>query len=439
MKTKVITATSIILLALAVTVVFLNRSTELKAPVAHSMEPEKGCVFMTTFGEQSSEGYAIFKSDAAIITAIDKGLDWLSQSQQPNGGWGAGLHSMQHQMDPHSVKTDPATTAMVAMAILRSGSTLKDGQYSSSLNKALNYLLLAVESTSKDDPYITTNRGTQIQSKLGEHIDAVLTMQFFSNLLNHELNDDKKRRIERALDICVSKVQMATDDQGKVKNAGWAGVLQSGFATNALESAEAVGANVDKKILEKQRAYQKGNVDEQTGDVKTSDGAGIMLYSVSSSVRATAKEAREAEEQLNKAKEEGIIAVEEIVTPQALERIGFDADKAKKYSASYGVYNAAKEQAQRDDVMTGFGNNGGEEFLSYLQTGESLLVNKDNDWKTWYDKISGRIVKIQNKDGSWNGHHCITSPVFCTATSLMILTVENDIDWLTKLGENTKI
>ena len=90
--------------------------------------------------------------------------------------------------------------------------------------------------------------------------------------------------------------------------------------------------------------------------------------------------------------------------------------------------------AQKDEVLTGFGNNGGEEFLSYLQTGESLLVSKDEDWKKWYDNMSGRILKIQNKDGSWNGHHCITSPVFCTATSLLLLTVEEDIEFLQKIG-----
>ena len=85
--------------------------------------------------------------------------------------------------------------------------------------------------------------------------------------------------------------------------------------------------------------------------------------------------------------------------------------------------------------MEGFGNNGGEEFLSFLQTGESLIVNQDETWKNWYDDMSGRIIKIQNTDGSWNGHHCITSPVFCTATSLLLLTVENDIAFLSKVGE----
>jgi hypothetical protein len=83
-------------------------------------------------------------------------------------------------------------------------------------------------------------------------------------------------------------------------------------------------------------------------------------------------------------------------------------------------------------VLNGFGNNGGEEFLSFLQTGESMIVSKDNDWKKWYDNIGGKLIKIQNDNGSWNGHHCITSPAFCTATCLLVLSIENDIDALQK-------
>ena len=75
----------------------------------------------------------------------------------------------------------------------------------------------------------------------------------------------------------------------------------------------------------------------------------------------------------------------------------------------------------------------GEEYLSYLMTGESLVVSKDNDWKKWYDQTSGRLLQVQNNDGSWNGHHCITSPVFCTATCLLILSIDKDIDFLIKV------
>jgi hypothetical protein len=113
-----------------------------------------------------------------------------------------------------------------------------------------------------------------------------------------------------------------------------------------------------------------------------------------------------------------------------LRKAGVAEEQAMKYNTAYQVNKAAKNMAQKEDVLTGFGNNGGEEFMSYLQTGEGLIVSHDNDWKSWYDKTSARLVGIQNNDGSWSGHHCITSPVFCTATCLLILSVNNDIERL---------
>ena len=399
-----------------------------------TLQPEKGCVFMTVMGEQSSEGFNRYKSDQNMQLAVRDGLQWLSKAQLPNGGYGAGGHSAQHVRDPHAVKADPATTAIVGMALLRSGTTLKKGVHAQNLKNALDYLLNTIEHTNDDSPYITQVRNTQIQTKLGENIDAVLAAQFLSNVLDRNLSGMDRKRVVRCLDICIAHIQNGTDAHGKQRGAGWAGVLQSGMANSALEAAQAAGASVDEVVLERSRKYQKDNYNEEDGSVKTDDGAGIMLYAVSGSVRASAKEARKAKADINKAKAEGRIAADAVVNAETLEEIGYAQGEAQKYGTAYKIYESAKETAQRDEVLDGFGNNGGEEFLSYLQTGESLLVSKDDDWKKWYDGMSGRILKIQNEDGSWNGHHCITSPVFCTATSLLLLTVEEDIAFLQKIG-----
>jgi hypothetical protein len=141
-------------------------------------------------------------------------------------------------------------------------------------------------------------------------------------------------------------------------------------------------------------------------------------------------------EELAQAKAEGRVDAAAPVTAETLEKIGYDKDDALKHATAYNVYESAKVQAQREDVMSGFGNNGGEEFMSYLQTGESLIISKDDSWKKWFDNMSGRLLNIQNNDGSWNGHHCITSPVFCTATCLLILSVNNDVEKLVKQGKS---
>ena len=35
--------------------------------------------------------------------------------------------------------------------------------------------------------------------------------------------------------------------------------------------------------------------------------------------------------------------------------------------------------------------------------------------------MTGNLDRIQNSDGSWSGHHCITGRTFCTSTALLVL------------------
>ena len=395
-------------------------------------DEEQPCVFMSLMGEQSIEGSSTVKTNAKFIETISKGEEWLIQAQNADGGWGAGSRNNQSERNPHAVSSDPATTAMSAMALYRCGHSMEKGEHKETLKKSVLFLLNEIEKN-QNSPYITQIRGTQIQGKLGEHIDAILTLQFFNQLLP-TLNDGlMKKRVKEGIQVCVDKIEKSMGDSGKVGSSGWAGVLQSSFANSSLEmAAKNEGIKVDKDKIQKAREYQKSNYNPDSQSAKTEDGAGIMLYAVSSSVRNSAEEAKEANQLFKKAKAEGKIERDAVLNEHNLERLGYSKEKAKSYDVANKVYNSAKVTAMKEDVLSGFGNNGGEEFLSFLQTGESMVVNHDDDWKKWYDNIGGRMMQIQNPDGSWNGHHCITSPSFCTATCLMILSIENDIKNLQK-------
>lgn len=417
-------------------VIAFSITTYFKQNGANATTDAKGCVFLTVMGKEDSDSDFVYNTPANVLSSIQNGLTWIAEAQQNNGGWGAGTNVRQDIIDPHAVKTDPATTAMVCMALQRSGNTLDKGTYSKQLGKGLEYLLQCVETASENSTTITTETGTQIQVKLGGNIDVILASQFLSNVLPLASEGSKlKGRIEKAQNVCVSKIQKAQDSNGSIKNSGWAGVLQSSFATSALEAAQANGAIVDEKALEKSRDFQKGNFDDKTGEVNTAMGAGVVLYSVTSSNRAAAKDARDVNEKFEIAKKEGKLDKDAKVTEDNLQKIGYTKEKAQKATNAYKVYNSTKTKSQDKEVMNGFGNNGGEEFMSYLQTGESMVIGKDIDWKKWYENISGHLVTIKNQDGSWSGHHCITSPVFCTATCVLILSINNDIDKLTATGK----
>jgi hypothetical protein len=318
------------------------------------------------------------------------------------------------------------------MALYRCGYTINSGKYSENLKVALEFLLSEIEKNTNYE-YITQIRNTQIQTKLGQNIDAVLTLQFLNQIETTINNKILKKRVNIAIQNCVNKIEKSYDESGKVTGAGWAGVLQSSFANSALEEAiKNPSVKVNKDKIESARNYQKQNYDTNTGKANTEDGAGIMLYAVSSSVRGSAGEAKEARAIFEKAKNDGKIAKKAEFNASNLVAAGVSTSQAGSYVVADKVYESAKLQAMDDNVMNGFGNNGGEEFMSFLQTGESMVVKNDNDWKKWYDNVSGKMMKIQNQDGSWNGHHCITSPAFCTATSLLILSIENDFKKLQK-------
>ena len=71
--------------------------------------------------------------------------------------------------------------------------------------------------------------------------------------------------------------------------------------------------------------------------------------------------------------------------------------------------------------MNGFGSNGGEEFLSYMLVSETLVVKGGDEWKQWDSAMTRNLGNVQNQDGSWTGHHCITGRTFCTAAALLVL------------------
>lgn len=407
-------------------------ATERKAICCKDPNVHHVCVMKTILGIDKSPDAAListFTTNEKVDVSVTKGLDWIGKAQGKDGGWGAGSHYNQNVMDPHAVPSDPASTALVAMALLRTDNTIDKGTYSRQLKSALEFLLKAVENCPASQRYLTTLENTQPQTKLGRNIDVILTSQFFTNILHYPINDESmKKRIEKALDKCIARIQTTQDTDGSWKDGGWAPVLQSALANNALETAAGVGRKVDTSVINRSRIYQNSNFDSKTNAPVTGKAAGVMLYSLSSTTRASAGESKEARDLVVKAKKDGRIKNED-VTEDNLRAAGADAAKAKQLMTAYKINQASQQQAVRDDVMAGFGNNGGEEFLSFLMTGESMLMQGGDNWKKWYDMMSGKLVNIQNQDGSWNGHHCITSPVFCTATCLLILSIHKDMQF----------
>jgi hypothetical protein len=101
-----------------------------------------------------------------------------------------------------------------------------------------------------------------------------------------------------------------------------------------------------------------------------------------------------------------------------------DADEQAVKAANQAVAKKLRDS----NYTAGFGNNGGEEFLSYMNVTEGVRARGGQEWDDWRSKMTKTVCGAQNADGSWAGQHCITGRTFCTATALLTLLVEQEKD-----------
>ncbi|HJW31168.1 MAG TPA: hypothetical protein VJ508_18200, partial [Saprospiraceae bacterium] len=293
-------------------------------------------------------------------------IQWLLAAQSQDGGWGSGSHAFQEVRDPHAVQTDPATTSFAAMALMKAGGKLETNPYRKEIMHALDRLLKDIDDR-PDNGRITSLTGTQPQVKLGINIDASMALQFLSAIRDEVKDPTLDNKIDRAANICIDLIQKSQNPDGGWAGGGWAPVLQSAMANNALEEAQHRYA-VDEKVIENSRTYQANNIGGE--GVKADDAAGVPLYAAVSAQRATSTEANEVQAVLPSAvlntktgavQETGVIS-------KALQDKGMPRDKADRLAKSYTVNQISTQALQDEDIWSGFGNNGGEEYLSYMMT-----------------------------------------------------------------------
>jgi hypothetical protein len=282
---------------------------------------------------------------------------------------------------------------------------------------------------------------------MGQNVDTALTAQFLARLLQDLGKDAGLRpRVVKALDKCMDKIEKAQTKDGSWAAGGWAPVLQTAQMSTALEMGQLAGGTVDNDKLVLAREYQRNVGPHAAGPAgpgtrgrftmdSASVSAGVELYASAANMRGVAAEAKAASEILEEGKKTGKVAADAKVEEKTLRDLGVDPARASDLAQSFASNTAAKERSFDERLLSGFGNNGGEEFLSFQMKSEALAIDGGEEWSKWTTKMQERLQKVQNPDGSWSGHHCITSPVFCTATAISSLTADRDVAWLQKASK----
>jgi hypothetical protein len=205
------------------------------------------------------------------------------------------------------------------------------------------------------------------------------------------------KTVTTAHDKVLLKVQLAQNDDGSFDSNGWAPVLSTSIAAASLERALELGKDVDDEVLAKNDRYQRDLV-SKSGEFNTSAGAGVDLYAAAASLQGNASVRKRAK---------SAPARQEAQEAEAAARARITGD------ASGALFN-------------GFGSIGGEEMLSYMMISDTFAQEGGEDAIAWSGRVGQWLIAAQNADGSWSGHHCITSRTFTTAGALMALGAD---DW----------
>jgi hypothetical protein len=379
----------------------------------------------------------------ALEAFMHDGIEYLAKVQLEDGGWGSAW-AMAGRGSAKTGTSDPGTTAFVALALMRAGHTPYGGEHREAVLQATEYILDVVEQAKEEGVSITSVTGTQLQGKLGQIIDTAVVTQFLARVLGPAESDRALcARVEAALDKCIRKIESSQDKDGGWITAGWAPVLQSAMFNQALELAQLAGREVDISVIERSRGYLAKDVEIEEEEEEghsvvrpakrakpakpvASTSAGVAFYAGSSALRATAGDAAEVAIVMDKARKDGTLPPRAEISDKNLCKIGYSDELAAAKLTAYRQYESMIAKLGDEAYLKGFGNNGGEEFISYMLSSESIVITGDKSWSKWNDKMHTLFEKIQNTDGSWSGHHCISSPVLCTAAVLLCLTADRE-------------
>jgi hypothetical protein len=394
--------------------------------------------------ERGSKTWTTAVEPKPLSPSVKKGLDWLVEHQLPGGGWGEGEESpaMRGSGRNESLRDTPnvADTCIAALALIRSGSTPREGPYRGAIAKAVRYVRSQVEESDAESLAVTRVQGTRVQLKLGPNIDTFLASMFLAEVKGRMPDEVSEQAVELALHKVLGKIERHQKVDGGFDGQGWAPILAQAMCGKGINRARQAGAMVSDRALARAETGARlafeassrpatiaGGPIAATRRTFSADGtmmaglsgsAGIELYSraasvgvLQDSVNTNQVVAKGLRDKIARAKDQK----ERAEAEQKLGQIARAEEVQRKAQA------AVVERLDDPRFIAGFGSNGGEEFLSYMNLAESLVVKGGDEWKRWDAQMTANLNRVQDGDGSWSGHHCITGRTFCTSTALLVL------------------
>jgi hypothetical protein len=186
------------------------------------------------------------------------------------------------------------------------------------------------------------------------------------------------------------------------------------MASRSLYAAERKGVVVNKDVMARLDDYTLKNQQGSAAGAGAGPGSGVGAGDGVGGISA----GRGVSETVVVSGAAGVALYQDA---QALEQLSRTKESREKNAKEIAAINNKLSDSR---FVEGYGSIGGEEFFSYLNIGDGLKRSGGKAWTEWNSKITEKILKLQNSDGTWAGHHCITGR--CAVTSAAILNLTSD-------------
>ncbi|MEW4564964.1 prenyltransferase/squalene oxidase repeat-containing protein [Bremerella sp. JC770] len=301
--------------------------------------------------------------------AIHKGMAWLVSAIQRDGTVGT----------DRAYGPDLSCSALTGLMFLSEGSTPYGGPYAKYTRSVLNGVLDQIERRPLLNEKV--ERVTLVQRKIGMNADIFFATLFLSEVY-YEATEEREV-IRQAIARMVDHIGRTQQSDGTWGSESWAPILGTVLGWESLRSASSAGFAINASADKVGEAL----MDQLRERPKEEDGWMHRFYKEASCLRVLFS-MKYRDDPLFLASAEKLLKL--ITTDQ----------RAFRYA-------------------------GGEEYLSFYLVTQCMLAELRPSWKKWAPKVRRELIRNQNADGSWTGHHCITDRTFCTAAAVLTLLCTN--------------
>ncbi|MCP3918687.1 MAG: terpene cyclase/mutase family protein [bacterium] len=331
----------------------------------------------------------LVKITAEQEQAVERGLRWLQDHQNPNGSWTAKIGFKLNSSYRYTAegKGHVGVTALAGMAFLAGGHLPGRGKYGDVVDNCLKFVLSCVQ----DDGYITY-QGTRMYS----HAFATL---FLAEIYGMTHREDVRTKLQKAVDFIV-KCQNDAGGWRYVPLARESDMSIVVCQALALRAARNIGIRVPKSTIDRAIKYVVDSA--VTSSSRTYPGSafrndpGTFHYQPDNHSRTTFPLTAAGVTALH-----GLGIYSNDLIGMGIEFLNQDFDK---FNSRWG---------RRGHYFFWYGHYYGVQAM-YTQGG--------SDWVNYFTKLREFLLRHQEPDGNWRNHDG-PGPAFSTATACLILEI----------------